>query len=399
MNRKYLIFGIFAVFFLILAGVAWNYLGLDRKTSTPGEKVVLDEREKVSPEDQTGAVAEKEWVTETVAEGLVVPWSLAFTAENRMLVTERPGRVRAIVDGELLEKPLYTFKDVSSTGEEGLMGLAIDPHYAENRYLYVSYAYGSPLRVKVVRLKDEGEALSEPTVILDKIPAAQYHAGSRLKFGPDKALYITTGDATDKALAQNMQSLAGKILRINTDGSIPEDNPDPASLVYSYGHRNPQGIAWDPYSGEMYATEHGPSVFDGPAGGDEVNHIMPGANYGWPLVSHEKKLDGTEEPLLLFTPAIAPSGATFYSSDKIPQFTGKFFWTALKGEGVFMGTVDVEDPDDFDDYEKLPNLDYGRIRDIVEGPDGALYFLTSNRDGRGKPQAGDDKVIRLRTKE
>lgn len=403
MNRRQVILALVTIPLVILAVLAWRYLGLDQQNAPAGEKVVLrdesEKKEKKKSDDQAREAEKKDWLAETVAEGLVVPWSIAFTADNRMLLTERPGRVRAIVDGKLVEKPLYIFPEVSSKGEEGLMGLAIDPHYSENRYIYVSLAYGSPLQVKVVRLKDDGEALVEPLTILDKIPAAQYHAGSRLKFGPDQALYVTTGDATDKNQAQNLESLAGKTLRLNADGSIPEDNPIEGSLVYSYGNRNAQGLAWDPYSGEMYETEHGPSVFDGPAGGDEINHIIPGSNYGWPKVSHEKKLEDAEEPLLLFTPAIAPGGMTFYTSDKIPQFTGKLFWTALKGEGIYVGTLDAEDPGDFDDYEKLDSIKYGRIRDIIEGPDGALYFLTSNRDGRGKPQPGDDKVMRIRVKE
>lgn len=401
MKNKYITFSVLVLCVTVLGMFAWKYLGFDQKGNVPGEKVILDELNKARQgvKEQTEEAEKKDWLAETVVEDLEVPWSMVFTGENRMLVTERPGRVRAVVDGKLAEKPLYTFSEVASKGEEGLMGLALDPHYSDNKYVYTSLAYGSPLQVKVVRLRDDGETLSEPTTIIDKIPAAQYHAGSRIKFGPDQALYITTGDATDKNQAQDMNSLAGKTLRLNADGSIPEDNPIEGSPVFSYGHRNAQGLAWDPYSGEMYQTEHGPSVFDGPAGGDEINHVMPGANYGWPKVSHEKKLEGGEEPILLFTPAIAPGGATFYTSDKIPQFTGKFFWTALKGEGIYVGTIDAEDPGDFDDFELLDSINFGRIRDIIEGPDGALYFLTSNRDGRGTPKEGDDKIVRIRVKE
>ncbi|MEI9967027.1 MAG: PQQ-dependent sugar dehydrogenase [Candidatus Moraniibacteriota bacterium] len=231
--------------------------------------------------------------------------------------------------------------------------------------------------------------------LLDNIPAAQFHAGSRIKFGPDHKLYVTTGDATNKSLPQNKKSLGGKILRLNTDGTVPVDNPEEGSFIYSYGHRNPQGLAWDPKSGELYGTEHGPSGSDGPPGGDEVNHIVPGGNYGWPLVSHNDKYAGTEEPLRTFTPAIAPSGAMFYAGTLFPGLTGKLLFTGLIGEGLFTATIDAENPDHMYDTTKLSGIDVGRIRDVVEGPDGALYLLTSNRDSRGDVREGDDKVIRL----
>lgn len=334
---------------------------------------------------------------ETVVTGLVVPWSLAFTSDTRMLVTERPGRVRVVEDGVLQSQALFVFPEVSSDGEEGLMGLALDPEYESNRFIYVSLAYkkGADLVVKVVRLIDQGSEASDPETLIDALPAAEFHAGSRIKFGPDKMLYITTGDATDKNIAQDLNSLGGKILRIHPDGTIPTDNPWVDSPVWSYGHRNSQGIAWHPLTGEMYATEHGPSVFDGPAGGDEVNRIVKGVNYGWPLVSHERKRSGTESPLLVFTPAEAPAGATFYTSSQIPQFANQFFFAALKGEGIFRVAFDTNNPDVVKEYEKLSEVNVGRIRDVVEGPDGALYFLTSNRDGRGNPASRDDRIMRI----
>lgn len=337
-------------------------------------------------------------VVETVVTGLEVPWSLVFTAPNRMLVTARPGRIYQIVNEKLDANPIAVFEETVSEGEEGLMGLAPDPAYEENRLLYLSLAYqkGGKKVLKVMRFRDEGTSLSNAFTLLDDVPAATYHAGSRVKFGPDGKLYVTTGDATDKNLSQNLESPSGKILRINPDGSLPAVNPFPGSPVYSYGHRNPQGIAWHPQTGEMYATEHGPSLFDGPAGGDEVNHIVKGGNYGWPLVSHEKRREGTVAPLVVFTPAVAPASAAFYRSDRIPQFKNHFFFGALKGEGLFRAKFDENNPDKVLEYGKLSEVNVGRIRDVIEGPDGALYFTTSNRDGRGTARPGDDKIYRLK---
>lgn len=341
-----------------------------------------------------------EYAVEEVATGLSVPWSIVFTNPSRMLITEREGNIRLFENGELKKEPLYYFSEVVSNSEEGLMGLVIDPEYEVNKYIYTSLAYqkGNVLRVKVVRLRDNGDTLSDPVVIIDDIPAAQYHAGSRIKFGPDKKLYITTGDATDKGLPQDLASKGGKILRINADGTSPSDNPYPGNPVWSYGHRNPQGLAWHPVSHELYSTEHGPSLFDGPAGGDEVNRIIKGTNYGWPLVSHTKSLSGAKDPLLVFTPAEAPAGADFYDSPDIPQFQNQLFFGALKGEGLIRVEFDKNDPDKVKSYEKLSDVNVGRVREVVMGPDGALYFTTSNRDGRGKSVSSDDRIFRIRKK-
>ena len=398
MNKKSLYFPIIFIPLIGLGIYAYHYFGGGEKAVSPGEIVVMNASDTYKQEHKDKEPVEL--VVEEVVSGLEVPWSIRFTSPTRMLITERSGRVRVVVDGKLLETPLYTFSEVSQKGEEGLMGLALDPHYDQNHWVYFSYAYntGGKLLVKVVRLTDIGETLTDPVTLLDGIPAAQYHAGSRIAFGPDQLLYVTTGDATDKKIAQDLGSLGGKILRMNKDGSIPEDNPFEGSYVYSYGHRNSQGLAWNKENNELYATEHGPSIFDGPAGGDEINHILPGENYGWPLVSHKEKKEGTEKPMLLFTPAVAPGGAAFYNGSKMPQFTGRLFFAALKGEGVYKVEIDQDDPNDVKSYEKLREVDFGRIRDVLEGPDEALYFLTSNRDGRGKPVFGDDKVYRIRAK-
>ena len=330
------------------------------------------------------------------ARGLEVPWSMMFTDENRMVFTERPGRLRVIEDGVLQPKPLAEFPEVSTRSEEGLMGLATLGGY-DHHSLYVCLAYetSSGMQTKVVRYRDAGDTLADETIILDTIPAAQFHAGCRLRFGPDGMLYITTGDATDGKIAQNLQSLGGKILRLEPDGSIPADNPFPGSPVWSYGHRNPQGLDWHAESGFLVATEHGPSGFDGAGGGDEVNRIVKGGNYGWPVVSHGKHQDGMLDPLRVYTPAEAPASGMFYRGDAFPELQGSYLFGALRGEGIWRLAFDASGKVLL---EEKWDLGLGRIREITEGPDGSLYFSTSNVDGRGSRRPGDDKIFRL-TKE
>lgn len=387
--RSTFLAAVFAAFMVLGAYWLADYFALFQKPLVPK-----------SANSMPASVAAVPVVIEEVVTGLEVPWSIVWTSPRRMLVAERPGRIRAVIDGKLAEYPLAVFS-VSTGGEEGLMGIAVDPDYAANKFLYACIAYTKHevMTGRVVRLLDEETKLTVARVLIDDIPSAQYHAGCRLAFGADGKLYVTTGDATDRDLAQRLNSLAGKILRINADGTIPSDNPFPGSPIWSYGHRNPQGIAFHPETGVLYATEHGPSVFDGPAGGDEVNRITRGGNYGWPLVSHEERRAGTVAPLLLFTPAEAPASATFYSGAKIPQWKNSFFFGALKGEGLIRVEFDAHDPDKVLVYEKLPDISFGRIRAVAEGPDGFLYFSTSNKDGRGTPAPGDDRIFRIRPRQ
>ncbi len=377
---------LFVVVFALFAGA--SFCSKEKQTTAAS-----DRRDSVS----TAGLTEVPYRFEVFGKGLVVPWAMAFTADNRLLVTERNGSLRQIVDGKLIEKPLRKIEDVEASGEAGLMGLTLDPDYENNAFLYISYAYENDgdMKVKVVRFKDNGDNLSDEKIIFDNIPAMTYHAGCRIKFGPDGKLYVTTGDAGERDYVQNKESLYGKILRINSDGSIPEDNPFPENPVWSYGHRNPQGIAWHPVNNVMFSTDHGPSGFDGPGGGDELNAVIKGGNYGWPLVSHKDNKPGLEAPLLVYTPAVAPAACMVYTSDVFPQFRNNLFFACLRGSTIMRVQLDDEDPAKVISADKLEGANFGRIREIIQGPDGNIYFSTSNRDGRGRPNEDDDRIIRI----
>jgi aldose sugar dehydrogenase len=334
---------------------------------------------------------------EKVAGGLEVPWSIVWAPDGRMIFTERPGRVRVMEKGTLNPKPLLTLTDVESAGEAGLMSVALHPQFNSNHFVYLSYAYTSGgLRVRVVRYREAAEGLVDRKVIIEDLPAARAHAGCRIRFGSDGKLYVTTGDATNRNLAQQLNSLAGKTLRLNDDGTVPQDNPfvgrqDARPEIWSLGHRNAQGLDFQPGTNLMFQTEHGPSGFDGPGGGDEVNIVEKGKNYGWPTIHHTETAAGLESPLLEYTPACAPGSGAFYRGSVLPQFKENFFFGCLRGERVIRVVLDGRR------VVSQENLlqNYGRIREVAEGPDGYLYVSTSNRDGRGRPAEDDDRILRL----
>lgn len=343
-----------------------------------------------SPQTQTS------FKIETVIGNLEVPWSIVWAPDGRMIFTERPGRVRVFQNGKLQPQPLFVVPDVEPRGESGLMSIALHPQFASNHLLYLSYAFTGQ-QVRVVRYRDTPNGLTDRKVIIDNIPAAQFHAGCRLRFGPDGKLYITTGDATERELAQQLNSIAGKILRLNDDGTVPQDNPfvgqaNARPEIWAYGSRNSQGIDFQPGTNLLFETEHGPSGFDGPGGGDEVNIIERGKNYGWPVIHHRATREGMESPLLEYTPACAPASGTFYRGSQFPQFKGNFFFGCLRGERIIRVSLDGRR---VVSEENLLEKKYGRIRDIAEGPDGYIYFSTSNRDGRGQPASDDDRIMRL----
>jgi aldose sugar dehydrogenase len=336
---------------------------------------------------------------ETVATGLEVPWAFAWLPSGDMLFTERPGRVRIIEKGKLRAEPVYVVPDVEPSSESGLMDISIHPNFAANSFVYLAYAYNSDgKRDKVVRYKFAGNTLTEPKVIIENLPAAPNHAGMRARFGPDGKLYTTVGDATDWNLAQNNGSLGGKTLRLNDDGSVPPDNPFVGKAgyrpeIWSTGHRNAQGLAWQPGSGLMFQTEHGPSGFEGRGGGaDEVNIVEAGKNYGWPIIWGTRTQAGLEPPLLEYSPACAPASAAFYNGSKLPEFKGNFFFGCLRSTRMIRVVLDGRK---VVRQENLLEKNLGRIREVGEGPDGFIYFSTSNRDGRGSPVKEDDRIMRL----
>jgi glucose/arabinose dehydrogenase len=337
---------------------------------------------------------------ETWIENLRIPWSLVFLPDGRALVSERPGAIRLIKDGKLLSKP-YARLNVEHIGEGGLMGLALHPSFPNKPYVYAMHTYrkGDNLYNRVIRLKDNGGEGVFDRVILDNIPGGRLHNGGRIAFGPDGMLYITAGETFHSELAQDLHSLGGKILRVTPEGRVPGDNPIKGSPVYSYGNRNPQGLAWQPGTDRLFESEHGPSGEYGHFAHDEINVVIKGGNYGWPRVIGAPGWKPYIDPIIVWEKTTPPSGINFYRGDLLKNLKGDLFVATLRSEALlrirFRGKSDkvarIERwfASDYSDGK------YGRIRDVVEGPDGALYFLTNNTDGRGSPRAGDDKIYRI----
>jgi aldose sugar dehydrogenase len=334
---------------------------------------------------------------EILVRGLDTPWAIDFAPDGRIFITERPGRIRIIVHGRLQPEP-WMVLEAAAIGEAGLMGLTLDPQFAQNRFVYIAYTYRTSdgkLQNRLARLREgpkTGKGVLDK-VLIDGLAGSHNHDGGRVKFGPDGRLYWTTGDAQTTKFAQNLASLNGKILRLNSDGSIPTDNPFPHSYVYSYGHRNPQGLAWQPGTKRLYSTEHGPSGFQGCCR-DEINYIKAGKNYGWPAMRGDETKEGMISPVIQSgtNETWAPTGATFVTRG---PWSGSLLFTGLRGQALYRVVIDSNDPRKAVMQDRLFSRQFGRLRDIAEGPDGNLYMLTSNRDGRGNPKDDDDRVIRL----
>lgn len=319
-----------------------------------------------------------------IAEGLQAPRSIDISKDGRIFVSEKRGSIRVVENGTLLTEPVGEIK-AENIGDAGLRGLTLHPNFTQNHLFYVYYTYSNSTGLfnKVLMLTESNNRIIDSKTILDGIPGDEYRDGGRIKFGPDGKLYVSTGDASIPELSQNLDSLAGKILRTNEDGTIPQDNPFSNSPVYAYGFRNVQGLAWAPNSGALYSSDQGG------AGNDEINLISPGKNYGWP---HEECNSSDDDnrytpPVLCFNPSLEPSGIVFAFSNKL-GYQNHLIVANLKGSHL----RDI----DFDSGSQNTILvGYGRIIDLVESEDGSIFVLTSNTDGRALPQQGDDKILRL----
>jgi glucose/arabinose dehydrogenase len=315
-----------------------------------------------------------------IATNLEVPWGFAFLPNGDALFTERDsGRLlRMDATGNIEEVQTLPTRGY---GEGGSLGLAVSPDYEEDGYVYAYYTTEEDNRVVRFRLGEE------PEPILTDIPFNTYHDGGRIAFGPDGMLYVATGDAGNPENAQDRDSLGGKILRLRPDGSVPEDNPFPNSPVYSYGHRNVEGLAWDE-RGRLYASEFGQDAYD------EVNLVEPGENYGWPEVEGEGGEPEYVDPITVWPPSEAsPSGVEILKNGVIPQWEGDLFVAALRGERLWR--LELGPDGNVIGRQQLLRDEVGRIRNVIQAPDGTLWVTTSNRDGRGTPDAQDDRIIRL----
>ncbi len=336
--------------------------------------------------------------TNTIVHNLDTPWEILWGPDDQIWFTERSGKISKVhpVTGELTE--LITIGEVYEQGESGLLGMVLHPDFNNHPHVFVVYTYlgSSNIRERLVRYTYADGTLGSPVTLLEEIAGAGNHDGSRLVIDADQKLYMTTGDAAQTSLSQNLSSLSGKVLRLNLDGSVPDDNPISGSYLWSWGHRNPQGLVLAP-SGILYSSEHGPST------DDEVNIIEKGRNYGWPTVRGFCDT-GTEtqfcadsnvhEPIAAWTPTLAVAGLDYYHTGDIPHWENSLLLTTLKEAELVVlelsqdGRSVVQEEIYFDNW-------WGRLRDLCISPDGRVFLAVSNRDGRGSVRPGDDRIVEI----
>jgi len=320
---------------------------------------------------------------------LSLPWELVWGPDNFIWMTEKRGVISRVDPATGIASPVFTIADVEVSSEGGLLGMVLHPQFESTPQVFVAYNYSNSgdYQEKIVRYTYNGTTLTDPQVLLDNLSGGNIHNGCRLAISEDLKLYISTGDAADDTNAQDTGRLNGKILRINLDGSIPDDNPYPSSAIWSFGHRNPQGLVFA--VGKLYSSEHGPDT------DDEINIIGKGANYGWPTVrgfcdkpeeSDFCAQNEVTEPIKAWTPTIAPSGIDYYNAEGIPQFKNSLLVAILKGSKLLQLKLSEDGSSIVQENEFLSDK-YGRLRDICISPQGNIYVCTSN--------GSDDKIIEL----
>ena len=333
---------------------------------------------------------------ETVAAGLEVPWGIAFLPSGDMLVTERPGRIRLIRGGKLVPDPVARV-EAAARSEGGLLGIALHPDFAKNRHFYIYYSFeaqdGTANKIERWTLSPDGTRAAADRTIVDKIPGARFHDGGRLRIGPDGKLYAGTGDGTSPNRAQDLDSLAGKILRVELEGGVPRDNPWPGKLAFVQGVRNVEGFDWID-ANTIVVADHGPSGELGRHGHDEVSLARAGQNLGWPTIYGCEAGTQMVSPLISWKNAAPPGGAAVYTGTAIPEWKGNVLVATLASRHLHRLVLD-SDKERVIQHEMYLAGEYGRLRDAVMGPDGQLYLTTSNCDGRGTCPPDKEKILRI----
>ncbi|WP_224408876.1 PQQ-dependent sugar dehydrogenase [Oscillatoria salina] len=364
---------------------------------TPTQAVALANRNCILIEDGYGSPGQVAVQAEEVVSGLEIPWGILFISATDMLVTERPGRIRLVQNGQLQSEPV-AIVPVTARGEGGLLDIVPHPEFASNRLFYIYYTAdrnGSSVNlVERWQLSPDNTSASPDKIIVDNIPVARFHNGGRLRFGPEGMLYIGTGDARNPQSSQEVSSLAGKILRVTPEGEVPEDNPFPGNPAYIIGIRNTQGFDWlDPST--LVITDHGPSGELGRTGHDEVSVASAGANLGWPPIYGCQDREGMIPPSLTWDEAVPPGGAAIYTGDAIPEWRGSLLMGVLGARHLHRVTFEPQSPAQVQSHEVYFQNEFGRLREVIMGPDGELYVTTSNCDGRGNCPPDKDKILRI----